>query len=193
MSDNVERRFETDIYKHIKIIDLIPAETLTALNGASISLRFYSFHSFPQHSAILTLTPRKVACEKGNWKGKCENNSKIIVKISTPCYTETTKMKFVYFVEYLNAAESYRYGTTASNLLNVFSRTAVSQRLQPMLNVSRLHKIKSVMCEFLGKCYGTVRPNISGNFNFYLQCYYFFLFLLYILPFCSFINVTRYW
>ena len=44
MSDNVERRFETDIYKHIKIIDLIPAETLTALNGASISLRFYSFH-----------------------------------------------------------------------------------------------------------------------------------------------------
>jgi len=49
----------------IKIIDLIPAGALTALNGASILRKFYYFHSLPQHPAILTLTPRKVAHEEG--------------------------------------------------------------------------------------------------------------------------------
>lgn len=89
----------------IIIIDLIPAEALTALDGASILRKVYCFHSLPQHSTILTLTPRKVAHEKGKWKEKCENNSKIILKFSTPCYTETTKIKFVYSVENF---DSYR-------------------------------------------------------------------------------------
>ena len=89
------------------------------------------------------------------------------MKFSTHCDTETTKMKFVYFVEDLIATLIYRYGTIVSNVLNGFSRTAVSQRLQPLLSVSRLHKIKSVKCEFLGKCYGTVGSNSSRNFIFY--------------------------
>jgi hypothetical protein len=177
----------------IKIIDLIPTEALTALNGASILWKYYDFHSLPQHSAILTLTPRKVAPEEGNWKEKCENNSNIILKFSTPCYTETTKMKFVYFVENLTATGSYRYGTTASNVLNGFSRTAVSQRLQPMLSVSFLHKIKSIMCEFLGKCYRRARPNISGNFVFCFTLLLIFLSSLMYTSACSLINVTRYW
>ena len=145
------------------------------MNGASILRKFYYFHSLPQHSAILTLTPRKVAHEEGNWKEKCENNSKIILKFSKPCYTETTKIKFVYFVENFTATGSYRYGTTASTVLNGFSRTAVIQRLQLMLNVSFLHKIKIVMCEFLGKCYRTARPNTSGNFVFWFTLLLIFL------------------
>jgi hypothetical protein len=84
-------------------------------------------------------------------------------------------MKSVYFVENLTTTGSYRYGTTASNILNGFSRTAVIQRLQPMLSVSFLHKIKSVMCEVLGKCYRTARPNTSGNFVF---CFTFLLIFL---------------
>jgi hypothetical protein len=50
----------------IKITDLIPAEELTAFNGASILRKFYYFHSIPQHSAISMLIPRKVAHEEGN-------------------------------------------------------------------------------------------------------------------------------
>jgi len=55
----------TELTPVIKIIDLIPAGALTALNGASILRKFYYFHSLPQHPAILTLTPRKVAHEEG--------------------------------------------------------------------------------------------------------------------------------
>ena len=183
----------TELTPVIKIIDLIPAGALTALNGASILRKFYYFHSLPQHPAILTLTPRKVAHEEGKWKEKCENNSKIILKFSTHCYTETTKMKFVYFVENLTAKGSYRYGTTVSTVLNGFSRTAVSQRVQSILSVSFLHKIKSIMRESFGKCYRTARPNTSGNVVFCFTFLLIFLISLVHTSFCSLINVTRYW
>jgi hypothetical protein len=50
----------------VKITDLIPAEELTAFNGASILRKIYYFYSLPQHSAISTLIPRKVAHEEEN-------------------------------------------------------------------------------------------------------------------------------
>jgi len=173
----------------VTIIDLIPAQALTALNGTSILRKFYYFHSLPQHPAILTLTPRTVAHE-GNWKKQCENNWKIILKFSKPCYTETTKMEFMYFLKNLTATGSYRYVATAWTVPNGFSRTAVRDCSQCWVY---LHKIKSVMWEFLGKCYRTARPNTLENFVFCFTLILIFLISLMYTSFCLLINVTPYW
>jgi hypothetical protein len=168
----------------IRIIDFIPAEASVVLKGASILRKCYYFHLLPQHS----FTPREVAPEEANWKEKCENNTKRILKFSTPCYTETRQIKFVYFVSNLASTGSYSYGTTASTVLNGFWRTAVRQRLQPKISVSFRIKIEGQKCEFRGVYYRKARHNTSWNFIFCLTFLLIFLNSLIYTSFCSLIN-----